>query len=49
MLDAYRLADWEVLEDERGHYVIKSELYNNNQKFNEETRPTLVFDIYYCP
>lgn len=38
-----------MLEDNRGKYVIKNELHNNNQKFNEETRPTLVFDIYYHP
>ncbi len=49
MPDTYRMADWEVLEDNRGKYVVKNELYNNNQKFNEETRPTLVFDIYYHP
>ena len=49
MPDAYKLAEYESLKDERGEYVIKNELHNTNQKFNEETASTLVFDIYYNP
>ena len=49
MPDAYRMTNWEVREDKRGKYAIKNELHNNNQKFNEETRPTSVFDIDYRP
>ena len=46
---AYRIGDYEILQDERGEYVIKNELYNTNSKFNEETRPTMVFNIHYNP
>ena len=36
-----------VKYDAKGAYITTHELYNGNSKFNEETRPTLVFDIYY--
>lgn len=36
-----------VKYDPKGAYITTHELYNGNSKFNEETRPTLVFDIYY--
>ena len=35
--------------DETGNFVCKNQLYNTNSKFNEETAPTMVFDIYYNP
>ena len=37
----------EIKTDDRGEYIITHELHNGNSVFNEETRPTLVFDIYY--
>ncbi len=45
----YKGFNYEVLEDERGPYVLKNQLYNTNSAFNEATRPNLVFDIYYEP
>lgn len=47
--DTYKNRDYEIFEDERGKYVLKNELYNTNSGFNEETRPNLVFDIFYNP
>jgi adenine-specific DNA-methyltransferase len=49
MPSVYRGFDYEVEEDERGPYVIKNELYNTNSKFNEDTRPNLVYKIFYNP
>lgn len=49
MPSIYRGFDYDVKEDELGPYVTKNELYNTNSKFNEETRPNLVYDIYYRP
>ena len=49
MPTAYRAKDYLVRHDTKGSYVIKNELYNTNSSFNEETRPTLVFNIYYRP
>ena len=49
MPDTYRVVDYEVKMDERGEYVIKNDLYNNNQKFNEVTCKSLVFDVYFNP
>ncbi|HOE15094.1 MAG TPA: DNA methyltransferase [Candidatus Paceibacterota bacterium] len=43
----YKNKDYKVYEDEKGKYIIKNELYNTNSSFNEETRPNLVFNIYY--
>lgn len=37
----------EVKKDKKGSYITTHELYNGNSKFNEETRPTLIFDVYY--
>lgn len=37
----------EVSVDEKGEYIATHELYNGNSIFNEETRPNLVFDIWY--
>lgn len=47
--EVYKNKDYEVFEDNKGKYVIKNELHNTNSDFNEETRPNLVFDIYYNP
>lgn len=47
--EIYKNKDYEVFEDNKGKYVIKNELHNTNSDFNEETRPNLVFDIYYNP
>ena len=47
MPSIYKGFDYELKEDEFGPYVTKNELYNTNSKFNEETRPNLVYDIYY--
>ena len=47
MPSAYKGFDYETKEDAGGSYVIKNELYNTNSKFNEETRPNLVFNIHY--
>lgn len=49
MPDAYKMAEYEILYDEIGAYVVKNELHNTNSKFNEKTRPNLVFNIHYCP
>jgi adenine-specific DNA-methyltransferase len=47
MPEVYKIKDYEVREDEHGEYVVKNELYNTNSFFNEETRPNLVYNIYY--
>ncbi len=49
MPSIYKGFDYELKEDDLGPYVTKNELYNTNSRFNEETRPNLVFDIYYRP
>ena len=49
MPDTYRMPEYKVLNDERGQYVIKNDLYNTNSKFNEETARTMVFNIHYNP
>ena len=49
MPDAYRMKSYDIQRDEHGPYVLKNELYNSNSRFNEETRPDLVFDIQYSP
>ena len=47
MPTAYRGLDYSIEEDEYGPYVLKNELHNTNSAFNEETRPNLIFDIYF--
>ena len=47
MPDAYKMTEYEIRSDEIGEYVIKNELHNTNSKFNEKTRPHLVFNIHY--
>ena len=49
MPSVYRIAEYPVMQDEKGSFVIKNELYNTNSAFNEETRPNLVFNILYSP
>ena len=49
MPETYKGFDYTLQSDNIGPFVIKNELYNSNSKFNEETRPNLVFDIYYDP
>ena len=47
MPSTYKGFDYEVKTDRIGQYIITNELYNSNSAFNEETRPNLVFDIWY--
>ena len=47
MPSTYKGYNFDVKTDEHGAYITTHELHNGNSKFNEETRPTLVFDIYY--
>ena len=49
MPSVYKGFDYKVQSDKYGDYVLKNELYNSNSAFNEETRPNLVFDIFYNP
>lgn len=49
MPDTYKGFEKDIREDEMGKYSVGDTLYNHNRKFNEETRPTLVFSIYYNP
>lgn len=49
MPTTYRGINYEIFKDEIGSFVIKNELFNTNSKFNEETRPSLVFDILWDP
>jgi adenine-specific DNA-methyltransferase len=49
MPSVYKGFNYELKEDDTGPYVTKNELHNTNSKFNEETRPNLVFDVYYRP
>lgn len=47
MPNSYVGIDYESENDGQGEFVLKNELYNTNSRFNEETRPTLVFNIHY--
>lgn len=47
MPSSYKGFNYETENDEGGDFVVKNELYNTNSAFNEETRPTLVFNIHY--
>ena len=49
MPDIYKGFDYEVKSDQGGEYITTNELYNTNSKFNENTRPNLVYDIFYNP
>lgn len=47
MPSSYKGFDYETEEDAHGKYIATNELYNSNSIFNEQTRPNLVYDIYY--
>jgi len=47
MPTAYKGFDFDIKKDGKGEYVITHELHNGNSAFNEQTRPNLVFDIWY--
>ena len=47
MPSSYKGFEYEVKSDQTGSFVLKNELYNTNSAFNEETRPSLVFNIHY--
>lgn len=49
MPETYKGFNYQIQTDVKGDFVVKNELYNSNSKFNEQTRPNLVFDIYYDP
>lgn len=49
MPDSYKGFIKEIENDEFGTFAIGDTLYNHNRKFNEETRPNLVFSIFYNP
>ncbi len=49
MPDAYKGFRKDIRSDAYGDYAVGDTLYNHNRKFNEETRPTLVFSIFYNP
>lgn len=49
MPDSYKGFNKDLREDEYGIFAIGDTLYNHNRKFNEETRPNLVFAIFYNP
>ena len=49
MPDTYKGFEKNIREDRIGKYSIGDTLYNHNRRFNEETRPNLVFSIYYNP
>lgn len=47
MPSTYKGFNYETESDSDGDFVVKNELYNTNSAFNEETRPSLVFNIHY--
>ena len=49
MPDSYKGFNKDIRTDSRGSFAIGDTLYNHNRKFNEETRPNLVFSIFYNP
>ena len=49
MPDAYKGFRRDVRTDRLGPFAVGDPLYNHNRKFNEETRPNLVFSIFYQP
>jgi len=49
MPDTYKGFNKDIREDSRGKFAVGDTLYNHNRKFNEETRPNLVFSIFYNP
>ena len=49
MPDTYKSIYRNVCQDKKGSYSIGDTLYNHNRIFNEESRPNLVFSIFYNP
>lgn len=49
MPDVYKGFNRDVRQDDRGVFAVGDTLYNHNRKFNEETRPNLVYSIFYNP
>lgn len=49
MPDSYKGFNKDIRMDSRGAFAVGDTLYNHNRKFNEETRPNLVFSIFYNP
>lgn len=49
MPDSYKGFNKDLREDKFGMFAIGDTLYNHNRKFNETTRPNLVFSIFYNP
>lgn len=49
MPDSYKGFNKDIRKDLYGPFAIGDTLYNHNRKFNEETRPNLVFSIFYNP
>ena len=49
MPSVYKGFDYEIAVDAKGEFVVKNELFNTNSAFNEETRPNLVYRIYFNP
>jgi adenine-specific DNA-methyltransferase len=49
MPNAYKGFGKDMRQDEYGDYAVGDTLYNHNRIFNEETRPNLVFSIFYNP
>lgn len=49
MPDTYKGFNKDIRKDEIGEFAVGDTLYNHNRKFNEETRPNLVFSIFFNP
>lgn len=49
MPDSYKGFNKDLRKDKYGTFAIGDTLYNHNRKFNEITRPNLVFSIFYNP
>ncbi len=49
MPDSYKGLKKDIRIDEYGQYAVGDTLYNHNRIFNEDTRPNLVFSIFYNP
>lgn len=49
MPDAYKGFHKDIRTDAYGSFAVGDTLYNHNRRFNEETRPTMVFSIFYNP
>lgn len=47
--DTYKGFNKDIRKDDIGEFAVGDTLYNHNRKFNEETRPNLVFSIFYNP